>query len=132
MQIDSVIDDVREFHQKMRAPIARPPRLLPGNATMAGAIAVRLQVFADETAQTVAATNDVLLARAAMAIEELAEWLTAHERSDLIAADSPTSSRTRLWDQRRQIFRRVSVIEIFQEARPRNNKRPGSEDIPAS
>ena len=40
MQIDSALDYVREFHQKMRAPIARTPRLLPGNATMAGAIAV--------------------------------------------------------------------------------------------
>ncbi len=73
MHIDSVIDDVRYFHQKMCAPIARTPSLLPGNAATAGATATRLQVCADETAQTAAATDDVLLARTAMAIEELAE-----------------------------------------------------------
>ncbi len=77
----------------MRAPIARTPRLLPGNATIAGAIAGKLHALSDETASTAAATNDVLLARTAMAIEELAEWLTAHERSDLIAAADAWTDR---------------------------------------
>lgn len=60
---------------------------------MAGAIAVRLQVFADETASTAAESRDVLLAHAAMVIEELTEWLTAHERSDLIAAADAWADR---------------------------------------
>ena len=93
MHIDSALDDVREFHKKMRAPISRSPRLLPGNATTAGVIAARLHTFADETASAAAVSGDVLLARVAMAMEELAEWLTAHERSDLIAAADAWADR---------------------------------------
>lgn len=93
MQIDSALDDVREFHQKMRAPISRSPRLLPGDATTAGVIANRLNTFADETASVAASSGDLLLSRAAMAIEELAEWLTAHERGDLMAAADAWADR---------------------------------------
>jgi predicted HAD superfamily Cof-like phosphohydrolase len=93
MQIDSALDDVREFHQKMNAPTARSPRLLPGNATTAGELAARLHTFADETASVAGTSGDILLARAAMAMEELAEWLTAHERSDLIAAADAWADR---------------------------------------
>jgi len=93
MQIDSALDDVREFHKKMSAPISRSPRLLPGNAATAGAIAARLQVFADETALIAAESDDVLIARAAVAMEELAEWLTAHEHSDRIAAADAWADR---------------------------------------
>lgn len=93
MHIDSAVDDVREFHQKMRAPISLSPRLLPGNDTTAGEIAARLHTLADETVSVAATTEDMLLARAAMAIEELAEWLTAHECSDLIAAADAWADR---------------------------------------
>ena len=93
MQIDSALDDVREFHQKMRAPISRSPRLLPGNAATARVIAVRLHTFADETASVAASSGDMLLARAAMAMEELAEWLTAHERGELTAAADAWADR---------------------------------------
>lgn len=93
MRIDSALDDVSEFHQKMRAPISRSPRLLPGNATAAGVIANRLHTFADETASIAASSGDMLLARAAMAMEELAEWLTAHERGDLVAAADAWTDR---------------------------------------
>lgn len=93
MQIDSVINDVRDFHQKMRAPIADSPMLLPGNAATAGATAARLQAFADEAASPAAESGDVLIARAAMAIEELAEWLTAHEQSNLITAADAWADR---------------------------------------
>lgn len=93
MQIDSALDNVREFHQKMRAPISRSPRLFPGNATMAGVIAARLHTFADETSSVAASSGDMLLARAAMAMEELAEWLSAHGRGDLIAAADAWADR---------------------------------------
>lgn len=93
MHVNSALDDVREFHKKMRAPISRSPRLLPGNATTAGATAVRLQAFADEAVSMAAESGDVLLSRAAMAIEELAEWLTAHADGDLAAAADAWADR---------------------------------------
>lgn len=93
MNINTVLNDVCDFHRGMRAPVAHTPRLLPGNAATAGAMADRLQVFADEAAQMAAATNDVLLARTAMAIEELGEWLTAHADGDLVAAADAWADR---------------------------------------
>lgn len=39
------------------------------------------------------ATGDVLLQRAAMALEELAEWLSAHANGDLVAAADAWADR---------------------------------------
>lgn len=93
MHIESALDNARDFHRKMRAPISGVPRLLPGNATTAGEVAARLNAFADETRASAVDSGDVLIARAAMAMEELAEWLTAHERSDLFAAADAWADR---------------------------------------
>ena len=45
-----------------------------------------------ETADA-AENGDVLLSRAAMALEELAEWVTAHARGDLVAAADAWADR---------------------------------------
>ena len=52
----------------------------------AAAIAARLDDFAHETASAAAKSEDLLLGRTGMAIEEMAEWLTAHAEDDLVAA----------------------------------------------
>jgi len=81
MQIDDAIQAVRAFHERTASPIADRPRLLPGG-----------KVGAEVLARQLLAIN-LLLQRAAMAIEELAEWLQAHAKGDLVAAADAWADR---------------------------------------
>lgn len=83
---------VREFHGKMRAPIAATPTLLPCDLHAAAELSERVAALAAETMAR-ASTSDVLLRRAAMALEELAEWLEAHAEGDLVAAADAWADR---------------------------------------
>ena len=49
--------------------------------------------MAQELALLVADSDELLLSRTAMAIEELAEWLTAHSDGDLVAAADAWADR---------------------------------------
>lgn len=90
MQIDDAIQAVRAFHEKTASPIADRPRLLPGGKDQAEALARQLLVVKSEI-QTDG--DNLLLQRAAMAIEELAEWLQAHANGDLVTAADAWADR---------------------------------------
>lgn len=76
---------VLEFHEKVGAPVANSPALLPCDATDAQELADQVADLG-RTALELSRHDDVLLHRASMALEELGEWLTAHSRGDLDAA----------------------------------------------
>ena len=90
MQIDDAIQAVRLFHSKTASPIADHPRLLPGRNDRAEALARQLLAVKSEIQ---AGGDQLLLQRAAMAIEELAEWLQAHAEGDLVAAADAWADR---------------------------------------
>lgn len=90
MQIDDAIQAVRIFHERTASPIADHPRFLPGGKDRAEALARQLLVVKSEIQ---ADGDNLLLQRAAMAIEELAEWLQAHAKGDLIAAADAWADR---------------------------------------
>ena len=90
MEVDDSITAVRDFHEGTGAPVAEKPRLLPGDREAAADLAQQLAVLKSGIA---ADDGDVLLQRAAMVIEELAEWLTAHATGDLVAAADAWADR---------------------------------------
>lgn len=90
MQIDDAIQAVRAFHERTASPIADGPRLLPGGKVGAEALARQLLAI---KAEIQADGDQLLLQRAAMAIEELAEWLQAHAKGDLVAAADAWADR---------------------------------------
>lgn len=84
---------VRRFHQRIKAPIAATPQTLncdPASALMFGA---KLADLSKELAVAANGTEDVLLSRAAMAVEELGEWLVAKAKSDLPAVADALGDR---------------------------------------
>jgi len=86
--MQDAFNSVRQFHAAMNAPISAIPTLLACDPNAAAALAERVKTLATETMANSPA-GDVLLSRAAMAMEELAEWLTAHACGDLVfAADA--------------------------------------------
>ena len=90
MQIDDAIQAVRAFHERTASPIADRPRLLPDGKVGAEALARQLLAI---KANIHANDDNLLLQRAAMAIEELAKWLQAHARGDLVAAADAWADR---------------------------------------
>lgn len=86
MQMSDAFELVREFHLKMHAPFAQSPQLLDSDLTSSAAIA-------DQTQTNAAAAGDMLLPRSAIAMEELAEWLDAHNRNDLVGAADAWADR---------------------------------------
>lgn len=90
MQTNDAIQAVRAFHERTASPIADRPRLLPGGEVDAEALARKLLAI---KAEIQANDDNLLLQRAAMAIEELAEWLQAHAKGDLVAAADAWADR---------------------------------------
>lgn len=76
----------------MDAPTSLSPTLLDCDRTAASVLAERVKTLATETMAN-APAGDVLLSRASMAMEELAEWLTAHAQGDLISAADAWADR---------------------------------------
>jgi predicted HAD superfamily Cof-like phosphohydrolase len=93
LEIANAVAAVRQFHDRMNAPRADAPTLLPCDVDDAIEFASRLADFAKETRSRGGITNDVLLIRAAIAMEELAEWLAAHAEGDLIAVADAWADR---------------------------------------
>lgn len=83
---------VREFHAKMNAPISPCPTLLTCDRTAAATLAERVSILAAD-AMAGAPEGDVLMRRASMALEELAEWLAAHAQGDLVAVADAWADR---------------------------------------
>lgn len=86
------IQSVRQFHLAMNGPISSCPTLLECDKNTADSLAKLLS----STAVWIASESphdDVLLFRAALALEELAEWLTAHSQQDLVAAADAWTDR---------------------------------------
>jgi predicted HAD superfamily Cof-like phosphohydrolase len=90
MKIDDAVVAVRDFHMGTGAPVAEQPRLLPGDRLAAETLAGQLSAIKTGIAT---ADGDVLVQRAAMAIEELTEWLLAHVDGDLVAAADAWADR---------------------------------------
>jgi len=84
---------VRAFHQRIRAPIAQSPTLLPCDSASALIYSQRLTRLSKEIAASANGVKDQLLCRAAMAAEELAEWLEAHGKGDVTAAADALGDR---------------------------------------
>lgn len=77
---------VRDFHERMNLPLAMQPALIPCRAKATHDVADRVSQLGEHVRQLAATTDDLLLLRTALALEELGEWLSAHCRGDLVAA----------------------------------------------
>jgi len=75
---------VANFHRHIGAEIANSPQPLTGSRDRAAALAVSLRGILAELL-TAGVDGDVLISRAAMSLEEFAEWLDAHAAADLNA-----------------------------------------------
>lgn len=85
---------VREFHHQIKAPVsAGTPQLLSSDPARASIFSQRLADLSREMADAASNGKDQLLGRAAMAIEELGEWLEAHSKGDLVAAADALADR---------------------------------------
>jgi len=83
---------VRQFHAAMNAPISSRPTLLDCNKSAAASLAEHINTLVTKTISNTS-NDDVLLLRATLALEELAEWLTAHSQQDLVAAADAWADR---------------------------------------
>jgi predicted HAD superfamily Cof-like phosphohydrolase len=83
----------KRVNKLARSPIADVPRLLPGHPGKSLGAAVLVGRLANELARESDGEKDLVLCRAAMAIEELAEWLRAHAQQDLTAAADAIGDR---------------------------------------
>ncbi len=90
MNISDAFAAVHDFHRGTGAPIAEQPRLLPGDRLAAETLAGQLSSLKSGIDT---AGGGMLVQRAAMAIEELAEWLLAHANGDLVAAADAWADR---------------------------------------
>ena len=93
MTLDEAVGMVRDFHRKIRAPIAGAPRLLPGHPGKTLASATLVGKLAKELASESDGEQDLVLCRAAMCLEELTEWLRAHAQQGLTAAADAIGDR---------------------------------------
>lgn len=92
LTLKACVSCVGRFHELIRAPIAELPRTLPVCPDEATAVAAQLMSLRDQIAAT-CDPSETLLMRAAMAIEELAEWIVAHARLDLVEAADALGDR---------------------------------------
>ena len=72
------------FHRHIHATVAERPTLLPGHPGKALGATVLVGRLAKELARSADGEKDVVLCRAAMVLEELAEWLFACANSNLV------------------------------------------------
>ncbi len=85
---------VSEFHHQIKAPVcARTPQLLSSDLARASIFSQRLADLSREMADAASGIQDQLLGRAAMAVEELGEWVEAHTKVDLVAAADALADR---------------------------------------
>jgi len=92
-QLDGVVEQVRQFHRHIGAPVAARPCLLPCSTEAVNRLAVQLLELSLVVYLEGAAAGDQVLARLALTLEEISEWLFAHSRGDLVAAADAWADR---------------------------------------
>src|SRR5688500_4636488 len=93
MKLDEALESVRSFHARIGAPIATSPQLLSGHPGKTLAACVLVGRLAKELSQYADGEKDIVLCRAAMDLEEVAEWLLAHANCDLVRAADAIGDR---------------------------------------
>ena len=77
---------VEIFHHRIGAPVAASPRLLPGRREPLRKLSQQLYELARESAGSAEGARDLAVCRAALCLEELAEWLEAQAEGNLVKA----------------------------------------------
>jgi predicted HAD superfamily Cof-like phosphohydrolase len=90
MTLDLHLSTVRTFHELIGETVNAHPALLPGCRLEAMKMAAELREIAVKYSVVV---NNKLVMRAAMAAEELAEWVEAHVQEDLTEAADAIADR---------------------------------------
>lgn len=85
MALNDCLHAVREFHQAIGAAVSAEPKLLDHRPDLTAQVAQAVRL-ASALSRASAQHGDDLLARAAMQLEEFAEWLEAHTAKDAEAA----------------------------------------------
>ncbi len=93
LSLSSCVGMVRRFHARIKAPIAATPRTLNCDPASALMFSDKLAELSKELAAAANGTEDILLSRAAMAVEELGEWLAANAKADLPGAADALGDR---------------------------------------
>lgn len=86
MILNEAVGMVRAFHQHLGATHANAPRLLPCNPKTAATVAATILELGRASSNIGAAQDDLLQTRLGILLEEIAEWLSAHAKGDLIMA----------------------------------------------
>ena len=93
LSLRACVSLVRRFHRRIKAPIAATPQTLNCDPASALMFSGKLADLSKELAVAANGTEDTLLSRAAMAVEELGEWLAANAKSDLPGAADALGDR---------------------------------------
>jgi hypothetical protein len=80
------IHSVRAFHERVGAPVATKPCVLPSRPGEARFAALELITLARRLRERSEGNLDLLTSRVAFALEELADWAAAHDEQSLVAA----------------------------------------------
>ena len=117
---------VTEFHQRIGAPVASSPRLLPCDQGQArkSARLLRDLLTAIGEAKT---SGDELNSRLRLAIEELAEWVEAHADSNLVAAADAWGDRLYVL-MGDAVAAGLPVVSIFDEVHRSNMTKDSTHD----
>ena len=83
--MDTVLNNVRDFHRHIGATVAESPTLLACETESAREMAIAIRELLARC-QAVANDSGGLLPRLCLDLEELAEWVEAHAANDLVAA----------------------------------------------
>ncbi|TWT40220.1 pyrophosphohydrolase domain-containing protein [Botrimarina hoheduenensis] len=85
MSLNDALEDVSEFHIAIGAAVTLYPRMLEADSSRAEQVAQAVRACC-VLCRNLINHGDDLFARAAMELEEMAEWLEAHAQRDLEAA----------------------------------------------
>ena len=84
---------VEQFHKRIGAPVADRPQLLAGNQSSASRLGTQVLNLAKLAARESEGQDDAVLNRAALALEEMSEWLQAHAEGNLTAVADAWADR---------------------------------------
>lgn len=90
--MEKQLNQVAEFHRKIGETISESPNLLGHESDLDRALARSLRQVV-ESFNHPDSPNTQLTRRALMAVEELAEWIEAHNDDDLVAAADAWADR---------------------------------------
>jgi predicted HAD superfamily Cof-like phosphohydrolase len=93
VSLDDALAKVRQFHGHIGAPVAERPCLLKCETFVTARFATQLLEWSLLASSCGAETDNQLLLRLGMALEELSEWLFAHGRGNLAAVADAWTDR---------------------------------------